>query len=463
MSQGILMVDADRRVQVCNRRAMMKLDLPEALMASRPLFDEVLRYQWESGEYGGNGGAIEPWLRELALAGGIAESDQTYERTRPNGRVLEVHSTKLRGGGVVRTFTDITQRKANETVLRAARDEADRAARAKSEFLAMMSHEIRSPMSGMVGIIELLRETKLEAEQASMVELAHESAKSLLRILNDVLDFSKIEAGAIGVSIEPVELRTLVRHLIDQTAVTAERKGLAMLGQVNDDVPDWISVDPLRLRQIVGNLLGNAIKFTASGRVELAVSRGVLPSGDPALVFAVSDTGIGMAPDVLERLFEPFMQEDASTAKHFGGTGLGLSISRRLARLLGGDIDVTSSKGEGSVFALMIPLLVADPHDAPPEAEPAEPEDTALQGVRVLAAEDQAINRWLMTRQFGRLGVQFELVEDGFITDDNFHDFVFGNAVRLWGTQNPAFFDGTRVAKEAKALLGQTETRVAAE
>ena len=200
------------------------------------------------------------------------------------------------------------------------------------------------------------------------------SAASLLRILNDVLDFSKIEAGAIGISAEPAAVRDLMRALIEATAVIAERKGLRLHRLVAEDVPDWIMIDGLRLRQILGNLLGNAIKFTASGSIELKASRCLLPSGGPALAFAVSDSGIGMAPDVLRRLFEPFMQEDASTAKTFGGTGLGLSISRRLARLLGGDITVASNHGAGSVFTLTIPLLVARaPISRPPTPRRSSP------------------------------------------------------------------------------------------
>jgi signal transduction histidine kinase/DNA-binding response OmpR family regulator len=413
MAQGIMMVDADRRIVVCNRRAMRKLDLPDALIARQPTFDEVMRWQWENGEYGEGGRALDPVLREQFMQGGNIEEDHTYERTRPDGRVLEIHSTPLRGGGAVRTYTDITERKRTEAVLRAARDEADRAARAKSEFLAMMSHEIRSPMNGMLGIIELLRDTSLEPEQNNMVALAHESAKSLLRILNDVLDFSKIEAGATGISAEPTQLRELLSVLVEATAVVAERKGLRLGSEVAEDVPDWIVVDPVRLRQIVGNLLGNAIKFTASGGVDLRVTRSHLPSGDAALDFAIGDTGIGMAPDVLARLFEPFMQEDASTAKTFGGTGLGLSISRRLARLMGGDVTVTSTRGVGSVFTVSLPLIAADPPHARHAGADIEAERGFMAGLRALAVEDQAINRWLMARQFGRLGLAFTLVEDG--------------------------------------------------
>ena len=414
MSQGIMMVDAERRVQVCNHRAIEKLGLPPDLMASHPLFDDVLRWQWEHGEFGDDGRDVETWLRDFVLAGGISNQAHAYERTRRNGLVLEFRSTPMQDGGVVRTYTDITPRKETERVLREARDEADRAARAKSEFLAMMSHEIRSPMNGLLGIIELLGETRLEVEQAHMVELAEESAASLLGIVNDILDLSKIEAGAVAMAPEPIAIHEFVRGLVKPHALSAAHKDLDLRHDLAADVPDWIAIDPLRLRQILGNLLGNAIKFTPSGGgVALDVSTGPMSSGVPGLVFAVSDTGIGMGPEVLRRLFEPFSQADASTTKNFGGTGLGLSISRRLARLLGGDVEATSEPGRGSIFTLTIPLVLAVAPAGVDGAADAPPAGTSLQNLRVLVAEDQETNRWLLKRQFARIGIEVVVVEDG--------------------------------------------------
>jgi signal transduction histidine kinase/DNA-binding response OmpR family regulator len=413
MSQGIIMVDAERRVQVCNRRARAKLELPEELMASHPQFDDVLRWQWQHGEFGEDGGDVETWLRSFVLSGGISSKAQTYERTRPNGTVLEIRSTPMQGGGVVRTYTDVTLHKQTEAVLLAARDEADRAARAKSEFLAMMSHEIRSPMNGLLGIVELLRDTPLEAEQRHMVELVHQSAASLLRILNDVLDFSKIEAGAIVFAPEAVDLRGLVQLLVGPPSLAAAKKGLVFDWAIDDDLPDTIEIDPLRLGQILGNLVTNAIKFTAAGAVGLRVRRAALASGGPALAFAVTDTGIGMSAETLAQLFQPFTQANASTTKNFGGTGLGLSISRRLARLLGGDIEAASTPGHGSTFTLTIPLVAAAALVSAAQVEDAADRSASLEGMRVLVAEDQETNRWLVKRQLERLGVVCDVVEGG--------------------------------------------------
>jgi signal transduction histidine kinase/DNA-binding NarL/FixJ family response regulator len=412
MAQGLMMVDADGRVQVCNQRAIEKLDLPKELMASHPLFVEVCQWQWQQGEFGPDGDAVEPWLRDFVRAGGVSEFAQSYERKRPDGRVLEIRSSLVPSGGIVRTYTDITSRKELEAVLTAARDKADHAARAKSEFLAMMSHEIRSPMNGVLGIIELLRDTQLDAEQMHMVELVHGSATSLLGILNDILDFSKIEAGAVVMLPQPTAIRNFVQVIIERLAFSATQKGLQLRCRLADDLPDWLSIDPLRVCQILGNLLGNALKFTAFGTVELAVSCATSPSG-PALVFAVSDTGIGMSSDGVHRLFEPFAQADASTTKTFGGTGLGLSISRRLAQMHGGDIEVTSVEGRGSVFTLTIPLVLTVPCDDAGDHETGAVDAGILRGVRVLVAEDQETNRWLLGRQLSRFGIVAELVEDG--------------------------------------------------
>jgi CheY-like chemotaxis protein/nitrogen-specific signal transduction histidine kinase len=323
-----------------------------------------------------------------------------------------VCSNRLPDGGVVRTFTDITERHRAEQALRAARDEATLSAQAKSEFLSMMSHEIRTPMSGLLGVIELLRDTGLNPDQGQMVELVHGSAESLLRILNNVLNLAKIEAGAVELALEPVDLRALAAELITSMGSSAAGMALSLISEVANDVPKWVSTDPVRLRQILTNLLGNAVKFTASGSVRLDVTCATLPAGAPGLVFAVTDTGIGIAPDVIDRLFEPFSQADATTTKVFGGTGLGLTISRRLARLLGGDIEAASEPGQGSVFTLRIPLILAhSPVDAAPECTPSY--DGSLEQTRILVAEDQETNRWLIQRQLERLGCAVVAVEDG--------------------------------------------------
>lgn len=414
MSQGILMVDAERNVQVCNRRAMELLDLPKDLLDGRPKFDDVLRWQWERGEFGKDECSAEEWLQGFILDGGMTAEPQSYERERPNGIALEIRSAPLADGGVVRTYTDVTERRRSETALRAALDAADKAARAKTDFLAMMSHEIRSPMSGVLGMIELIRDTPLQPDQAHMVEMVHHSASSLLGVLNDVLDFSKIEAGAIAVSLEPTAVRPLVDGAIELMALVAANKGLALRQRVAAEVPDAVVTDGLRLRQVLVNLLSNAIKFTPAGSVELVVERMVSEADERTLQFSVRDTGIGMEPEVLERLFEPFTQADVSITRNFGGTGLGLSISRRFAHLLGGTLTVTSEPGKGSQFTLELPLLVATQPSAAPGQSSAGDRRVDFGGTRALIVEDDPTNRWLARRQLDRLGFAADAAEDGF-------------------------------------------------
>ncbi len=411
MSQGIMMVDADRRVQVCNARAIAKLGLPTELMANHPRLDDVLRWQWAEDEFGRDGCAIPEDLRGFVLAGGMSAEPSTYERTRPDGTVIEVRSTPLEGGGFVRTYTDVTRIKENEVTLRSALVEADKAAKAKSEFLATISHEIRSPMSGLVGVVDLLRETELDRDQARMAAMVHGSAQTLLAVLNDILDFSKIEAGALSVVPQPTRLADLVAALVQPHAVEAARKGVHLDLRFDLAIPERVETDALRLGQILNNLLSNAVKFTSDGTIELAVDP--LTDGANAMLrFTVADSGIGMDAEVMSRLFAPFMQADGSTTRIFGGTGLGLCISKRLAGLLGGALTVASRRDKGSVFTLLLPLVAAAGDDDPATGQAPQPELIYPSG-RVLVADDDATNRWLSQRQLEKIGLRVDVACDG--------------------------------------------------
>ncbi|HTB43552.1 MAG TPA: ATP-binding protein [Acetobacteraceae bacterium] len=413
MDQGIIKMDADQIVEVVNRRMGELFDLPESVATGPHTQPEMLKRLWERGEYGGDDPDFDTWFKRFTAAGGFGGDGGQREIRRPNGRVLEVRGRSLPDGGVVQTFTDITRRKQDEVALREARDEANRSAQAKAEFLSMMSHEIRSPMSGLLGVIELLRETPLAPQQLGMIELVHGSAASLLQVVNDILDFSKMEAGKLAVNLESVDLRRLIATIIEPTELATANKGLQFLCEIAEDVPACLTLDPLRLRQILVNLLTNAVKFTALGSVSLAVSCDTEPADVPGLCFAVGDTGIGISLEQLGRLFEPFSQADASTTKVFGGTGLGLTISRRLARLLGGDITVESELGHGSVFRLHLLLQGAVSGTAGAENEAAVAVATFLGPMHILVAEDQATNRWLIVHQLERLGCSVTAVENG--------------------------------------------------
>jgi signal transduction histidine kinase/CheY-like chemotaxis protein/HPt (histidine-containing phosphotransfer) domain-containing protein len=412
MAQGIVKMDANQVVEVVNRRMGELFDLPANVVIARHTQPEMLGLLWGRGEFGSDEPNFAAWFERFTRAGGFGVDGRVYEHTRPNGTVLAITARLLPDGGAVRTFTDITDRKHAETLLVAARDEADRSSRAKSEFLAMMSHEIRSPMSGLLGVVELLRDTPLSLEQAGMIEMVHASADSLLRIVNDILDFSKMDAGSVAVNLEATEFRPLIAAIVEPSAHAAAAKGLRWASEVAEDIPAWLLLDPLRLRQILVNLLTNALKFTASGTVRLDVTGMTDPAGEQMLSFAVTDSGIGMSSGQLGRLFEPFSQADASTTKMYGGTGLGLTISRRLARLMGGDITVTSQPGAGSVFRLRLGLTGAAEVTAKPDEQ--APTDAGFAGPwRILVAEDQATNRWLIQRQLERLGCSAYVVENG--------------------------------------------------
>ncbi len=284
--------------------------------------------------------------------------------------------------------------------LEAARLEAESASRAKSVFLANMSHEIRTPFHGMLGMMSLLQDTPLTRQQVAFLDTAKDSAQHLLNILNDILDVSKLEAGNLQIAPESIDLKALLRQVDELMRVQARAKDLALRVTLSPDVPRWVRADATRLKQILFNLLSNAVKFTDAGTVSLAVTR----AATGALVFEVADTGIGMDAGTAARLFERFVQADATTSRRHGGTGLGLEISRSLARLMGGDITVQSSPGAGSRFTLTLPLETSEPAAEAPDTASAALDAAAEPVLRVLVAEDHPVNQAYMEAVLAKLG-----------------------------------------------------------
>jgi CheY-like chemotaxis protein/nitrogen-specific signal transduction histidine kinase len=304
----------------------------------------------------------------------------------------------------------------SETEQEALTRTAEAANQLKSQFLANMSHEIRTPLNAIIGLSGLGLEESDPEKLREYLGIIHRSGQGLLGLINDILDVSKIEAGRMTLEAVPFDLSGLLRSLQEMLAVSAEAGGLSFLIRQEPGVPAVVVGDPLRVRQVLTNLLANAIKFTpAGGQVELAVASG---GGASLLRFRVSDTGIGMDPEQVAGLCRPFTQADASTTRRFGGTGLGLSISRQLARLMGGGLFVESSPGAGTTIHFVVVLPAASPAEAAALSSPAPPDPRGhpgarLEGRRVLLVEDNRVNQLIALKLLEKVGIEVTLAENG--------------------------------------------------
>ena len=412
-------------------------------------------------------GALHPGDRARAVAAandaiaGDGRFVSDYRVVHPDGSVRHLRdmAAAFRGEDgshrLVGLVWDMTPDLERQEGLESSRAEAEAATVAKSQFLAAMSHEIRTPMTGVLGMLDLMLAEPLPEGQRERAAIARSSALSLLQILNDILEYSKLEARRLEPVEEDVRPREVVRDVIALMAAGAERKGLALAWSVSDAVPEWIVTDPMRLRQILTNLVSNATKFTEVGRVEVRVD--YAPDGEGAggeLRVAVEDTGIGVAPEIAGRLFEEFFQADTSLSRRRGGTGLGLAISRQLVELLGGRIEVRSEPGVGSTFWFAVRVRPGVAPAGEPRLEAATP---AAEGgaMRVLLAEDNATNQYLIRAYLEARG-------HGVVTVENGAEAVRAAAgggfdVILMDVQMPEM-DGPTAARAIRVLPGPAAT-----
>ena len=384
-----------------------------------------LRYDfWRSRIHPDDIAQTEVLLAEARF--GNSPFDHEFRAIGPGGLIRHVHAAAVverdvngRPVRMIGIHRDITQQRELEENLRTAKQAADEASAAKSQFLATMSHEIRTPMNGVIGMTGLLLDTTLNAEQRRYADTIHASGEALLALLNDILDFSRIEAGKLELESVDFELREVLDELAAPLILRARTKGLSLKCEVGPDVPSPVCGDPGRLRQILTNLVGNAVKFTERGEISVYASLVERTATDFLLRFTVRDTGIGISPEQQKKLFQKFTQADASTTRRYGGTGLGLAIAKDLAELMGGEIGVTSTLGAGSEFWFTARLLAQPLRDLPETVPFASSFSKAAlpairkPGARILIAEDNVVNQEVALGILRKLGLRADAVGDG--------------------------------------------------
>jgi adenylate cyclase len=399
MAHGVMTFDREQKVAAWNRQVIKLLELPEAFLAAKPHFADFIRFLAERGEYGAVD--VEAEVQRFTAEAG---QHRTFERSRPDGTVLEIRHNPLPDGEMVIIYTDVTERKRYEETLTAARDQAEAMSRTKSSFLANMSHELCTPLNAIIGLSEMMvtNAPRFGTEKAAEpLRRVHRAGKHLLDLINQVLDLSKIEAGKLDLNLETVKVPPLIDEVIGTARGLAEQNKNHLIVECAPDIAPLL-VDPLRLRQILLNLLSNACKFTKGGEVSLRVTP-VLIEGRNWVDFSVADTGIGMTPEQTNKLFEEFVQADQATARNYGGTGLGLAITRRLCRMMGGDTLVISEIDKGSVFTARLPTGSAT-STANTDQSVNAPDELVPSGDCVLVIDDDLTARELIANHLRGAG-----------------------------------------------------------
>jgi signal transduction histidine kinase/ActR/RegA family two-component response regulator/HPt (histidine-containing phosphotransfer) domain-containing protein len=410
MPDGVCLYDSERRLVFSNKAVENQVDAirPGALRVGR-LMEEIVDDLVVAGDQDYEQGIAISNADRVARA--FNPEGHSVLRRHPSGRYIEINYRPVDGGHTLSLHRDVTDLKERQIELENARDAAEAANHAKSTFLATISHEIRTPMNGVIGTAELLEREALSDRQKRLVRTVRTSAAALLRIIDDVLDFSKIEAGRMELEEAPFHLRSVVEGTTETLSVQAERKGLAIITLIEPGTPELLNGDATRIRQILFNLIGNAIKFTEVGEIRVLARALSRTDRRVRLALSVADSGIGMTHEQKARLFQPFSQADNSTTRRYGGTGLGLSIVRRLAELMGGDANVQSRPGLGSTFTVTLDLALAK-RPAVESVPPAQARSSGVIGT-VLAVDDYPVNLEVLKGQLELLDVPVITAGDG--------------------------------------------------
>jgi PAS domain S-box-containing protein len=399
IGEAFVVYDPDDRLVICNDQYREIYRTSAAMIQPGNSFESIIRYGLAHGQYTQAAGNEEAWIADRLAAhrSGAADMIQRLD----DGRWLRIRERKTATGYIVGFRVDVTE-------IYQAKEAAEAANRAKSEFLANMSHEIRTPMNAILGLTQLVLDTPLETSQREYLAIALNSGRALLGILNDILDYSKIEAGRIDIERTSFSVESLIREVGDLFAARLAEKGIELVIDIDPALPETVIGDPLRLRQVLSNLVGNAIKFTERGEIQIAVSPGAHEGQQQVLHFAVRDSGIGIDRAVADRLFLPFTQADGSITRQYGGTGLGLAISQRLVSLMGGEIVASGEPGRGATFSFTVSIE----HDTVRNSRAAD-RLQQIAGMRVLAVDDQPSARAIMDKLLTAWGVAHDLAATG--------------------------------------------------
>jgi signal transduction histidine kinase/ActR/RegA family two-component response regulator len=415
MSEGFMLHGPDDRIVAVNRAyTRMFPHLAGFAIPGRPIADLIdigARAILPDGEPE----EIERWKAWRLEA--YRTNGSSIEMTGTNGRTVHTLGMRARDGLTVTVYRDVTEERRAAAELARAKTQAEAANISKSRFLATMSHEIRTPINGIMGMAGLLQDVALDDRARRYVDAIRDASENLLQIVNDVLDLSRLEAGRLDIERIPFEPRRAIESTVEVMSARAAAKGLTLAARVDFNLPATVLGDPGRVRQILFNLIGNAVKFTHAGRIDVMAEWAGDTGPQGELRFFVADTGVGIAEKDLPRLFEEFEQLDSSVARKFGGSGLGLSICRRLVRLMGGRIEARSVLGQGSVFCFALPVERSGPMRAAGGGDSAAALRAALDArgdrPRILIAEDNETNRLVVTTMLADFGIDVETVENG--------------------------------------------------